>query len=114
MGQGNDGLFAEAQVQSDIQNIIDIQNKIVQVKQTLTQNQKKEEPDAKQKKQDSQPLTSRERDMMGPSPLKNPNRTYSADAPLNALTQKQGPAEDAYAGQKKHDDQNLTLKEKGV
>ena len=52
--------------------------------------------------------------MMGPSPLKNPNRTYSADAPLNALTQKQGPAEDAYAGQKKHDDQNLTLKEKGV
>ena len=36
MGQGNDGLFAEAQVQSDIQNIIDIQNKIVQVKQTLT------------------------------------------------------------------------------
>ena len=107
--QNNDGLFAQAQVASDIDNILDIQKKIVQVKQNLSE----EDPAAKQNKLDNAGLTSRERDMLGPSPKKNPNRTYPADAPVNALNQKQGPSEDAYSGQKKHDDENLTLKEKG-
>ena len=46
---------------------------------------------------------------------KNPARGYSATEPSNvlALNQKKGPAEDAYQGQKKHDDENLTIKEKG-
>ena len=46
---------------------------------------------------------------------KNPNRAYSADEPSNALAlnQNAGPAEDAYSKQKTHDDENLTLKEKG-
>ena len=62
---------------------------------------------------DNAGITTRERDFLGPSPLRNPNRTYSADASLGALMQLNGPAEDAYARQKTHDDENLTLKEKG-
>ena len=46
---------------------------------------------------------------------KNPARAYSADEPGNvlALNQIYGPAEDAYSGQKKWDDENLTLRERG-
>jgi len=58
-------------------------------------------------------MTTRERDFLGPSPLKNPNRTYSADAPLHALNQMYGPEEEAYSRQKTHDDLNLTLTERG-
>jgi hypothetical protein len=66
----------------------------------------------KQKLLDNAGITSRERDFLGPSPTKSPTRTYSADAPLHALTQMQDPADDAYKTQKEHDDKPLTLKEK--
>jgi hypothetical protein len=46
---------------------------------------------------------------------KNPARGYSADEPSNvlALNQIYGAPEEAYSGQKKHDDENLTLRERG-
>jgi len=49
--------------------------------------------------------------MLGPSPKKNPTRTYSADAGLYALGQ--GPEEDPASKQTQVDKTNLNLKEQG-